>query len=388
MGLTQLHKFKPSISIERINGFVALLLSASIGLSLALFTTSNGRPTLITIVLYLCTFILLIANWRTNPNIRKGLMYCGIILVFSLVVGIFNSSYLNKYLFMTIMLLLTIIIFSAIKISSKAMNRISVIALMLLLFFFAQSFGYYDAYFANFTSSGDNTLNNPNGMGLILLFCFILLDRGKLISNNYLLRIMALSISVYGMYNYGSRSAIACLILYFAILAVTKLERENMRKAIFGIVVLIGLLLPMLYVTAYDSADSQGSSIQILGKDVYSGRQKIWSSIIQDEKQQSIMTGSQDTVLFESFPSKSAHSVYLDLGYKLGLPVLLLFLIIIYNCIIKNQQIPRKTYASIIIVLAYSFFESTLTAGNFNTMLMTLVFLNSEQDVKRSMGTS
>lgn len=365
--------------LTTINGVIVTLLTGSISLYLVLFTTSNIQLAPITVIMYSCVAVLILLNWRVNATIRKAVVYCGAVTALTLIIGIYNYVYLDKYLFIMIMLLFTITTISAIGISDKFMNIIPFMALILILTFFSQSFGYYDTFFNTLSPAGSSGLNSPNGMGLIVLTCFMIFDRSKLI-RNVPVRIIIFPMVIISLLNYGSRAALICLALYLILITTKQIKHMRIRKTLFVIVVLVGLVFPPLYAYTYSNTNSVESSAQLLGKDVYSGRQEIWSEVLQDK--QSIFTGTQSTELLESFPSESLHNIYMELSYKLGYPFLLLFLLIIYFCIIKNKQIHSKTYAAIITIFIYSYFESTFVTGNLNSMLMTLAFINYTQDPK------
>jgi hypothetical protein len=70
--------------------------------------------------------------------------------------------------------------------------------------------------------------------------------------------------------------------------------------------------------------------------------------------------------------------MYLDISFQTGLPFLFSFLFILYLCVIRNKNLTRKTFASVIIILVYGFFETVFEAGNANSMLMVLVFINAD----------
>lgn len=378
MRVSSTKQFLLGKTVASLNGLLLTILAGAVGAFLVLFTTANAKLVFITGLFCAVIFILILLNWRSSPSVRNGIALTSILVAGSIIMSFISFGYLDKFLIMSLILLATTITISAVKITKKSINHIALISLGLSVYFFIQSFGYYESYFESISSLGESDLNNPNGMGMIMLVCFMLLDRSKLTINTFI-RLFLAALAAFAMFNYGSRNSILCLILYMLIVYFMNKKPFVFSKGlIFGVVAVTGLLLPMLYVGSYDNADSRASSAEVLGKSLYSGRQEVWSEVIHSQDEVSIITGNSNTELFKSFPSESPHNMYLDISFQLGLPFLLSFLFILYVCVVRNKKLSKKTFASVIIILIYGFFETTFEAGNLNSMLMALAFINAD----------
>ena len=367
-----------------VNGSILTILAGCIILFLLTNTTSNARLAPLTIVAYSALLILTIVNWKHSNNLRKGVALCCILSIYALILGLLDFTYLDKFLFTTLMLLLTITVYSTIRAKPSFINIISLFSGAMLIYFFAQSFGYFDTYYATVTPDGQSLLNNPNGMGLIMLISFILFDRGQ-ISKLWFIRLVFITLTLVAMLNYESRSVLLCLAIYLAIVTLVSTKLSSaFRKWTFFTVVLFGILFPPLYTATYNSSSVNQSSAEVFGKKVYSGRQELWSDAMQIQNG-NILIGIPNNNFLDRLPSESVHNSYLNISLQLGMPFMLSFLAIIYVCVIKNNRLSNKTFVSIIIMLFYSSFETVLESGNANAMLMLLTFINMDASESKAL---
>jgi hypothetical protein len=256
-------------------------------------------------------------------------------------------------------------------------NIISIIMLILLAIFTVRSFGYYGAFFQTNPLSTGYNINNPNSMGLVVLFAYILVDRGIIAKNN-VSRLLVTILAFVAMYNYGARAAALCLIVYLLLAHYYKHHSRPSRKTLYKILVICALIFPAIYVHTYNKSSSKAQEAVILGKNIYSGRQDIWSTVLTGQDSSKLMIGSTDTKSLKSFPSGSIHNMYIDIIFRLGLLYLLIFLATIYYFVIKNSALSNKMFSSIIALLIYGVFESAFTGGTYNGMLMLLAFMNMD----------
>ena len=366
--------------ITGINGLLLIISSFIIFLSLLADSTILHLVS-IPVIIYAVIFIMIAINLRLSLNLRKWLGLIVILLVFSFIISLFNNAYLGQFLMRLSMILLGIITYSNVQIPKKAMNIISLIMMILTSYFFIKSFGYNNAFYQTNELSSNYNAINPNSMGLVVLFSFMIADRGAFMKS-HIVRFAIIIASFVALFNFGSRNALLCLALYIASVYILKNIKTRGRKIILAISLLVALLFPIIYVSTYDSSLSRGDSVEILGKDIYSGRQDIWTEAMTTKNIGSIFVGNSNLTLIESLPSKSLHNMYIDIGYQLGIPYLLFFMFIIYIIATRNPDMSRKVFASILILLIYGYFETTFEAGGYTSLLMLLVFMNVDSSEK------
>ncbi len=117
-------------------------------------------------------------------------------------------------------------------------------------------------------------------------------------------------------------------------------------------------------------------SLQITGKPLLTGRNTIWSQLV-DLITIKPLLGYGSSVVPENFlsTSLSAHNLYLQIGLQTGLTgliLLLLFLFIIWESFWKNRYDPKVILVSsfFISILIHQTFEVTLTQNQFGIGLL------------------
>ncbi len=362
--------------LVNVNSLLVLSLTFIVIVSLIL---DSHRKFLIPVTYLIYAIIIILAglNYANSSYLRKAIKYVGIILVFSLIAIFINYYFFDKYLIRIIMILIAMATLSSIKLAPRIMNLITILALFLMTYFTYRSFGYINSYSQLNIFSINDGLINPNSMALIVLFSYMIADRGKIMSKP-IFRFAITIMATVGILNYKSRSSLLCLILYFILLFILRKKRIFNKELIFNIIIFFALLFPILYVGNYRSSTPLFTSNQILGKNIYSGRQNIWSQVFQNENINKLIISFPDINFINSFPADSLHNMYIDFVYNLGLPLLLIFFFATYVCVIKNRKISNKVMGAILIIFVFGFFETSFEGGTYFGMLMMLVFIGSD----------
>lgn len=351
---------------------IAILLAVSLFMGRAL---DSIVP--VNVLIYLLLASLVIINWPRIKNIRLGTSIIVGISILLLMLSIVKVDIIDEYSLRLFSILLSVIALTSIRLSQKTIDHISSYMFVLLSYYSLKSFNYYDTFTRSNALTFDYSVNtNPNTMSLIVLFSFMFADRASLMGNK-LLRAITIVVAGVGIYNYGSRNALVGLALYLIFAYVLKFSGLKMKKAILTTILALGLLIPVLYVSSYNNSWLSSGTGTFLGKDIYSGRQEIWSEALVANTTQNLVLGNSDLSLLKTLPSNSLHNMYLDISFKKGVVFLLVYLLIIRLFIYRNINMSNKMLASIFVLLTYGYFESSFQTGDYASILMLTAFIYS-----------
>jgi hypothetical protein len=365
-------------SSSSLNNIFIIIASCCVAFSL--FSKSmTGLIVYIPIFFYLIVAILAGLNFNKCRNLRKGLLLLSPIVVYTVFLAIFQTQYLSQFSLRIISILLTIVVFLNIRISRKAINYIGFIFLSIFLYYAFSSIGYNAQFTGNNLIGNFEFQNNPNTMALVVLFSYIFLDRTSLMTKKYFFYGFTL-LAVYSINNYDSRNALVCLILYLILKKILQYTSINTKKILIVVISILSIVMPIFYVSYYNSSQKIQNS-EVLGKDVYSGRQNIWIDASKYQNTKTVLFGSSNQELLKTLPSNSLHSTCIDLIYRLGLIFYILYMFILYRLIFMTERLPNIVFGSIVVLLIYGLFESSFQSGGYASLLMLFVFIvpNSPQ---------
>ena len=323
---------------------------------------------------YAIVLSLMARNFRTDKNIRIGILLTSFLSVYALIAALINPLFLGIYTVRLLFIFIVITVFLNLRLSKKILNFMSAIMIPIICYYTIKSWSFVEV-FKNSNELASNYMNsNPNSMGLIILFAFMIADRGKLLRNR-LMWILISAISGIGLINYGSRNALVCFFAYILISKLFSRLSFNKIKTIYLVILAAALLFPVLYVGYYNQIYDSRDSIIVLDKDIYSGRQDIWIGALDSDSALNLIVGNSNLELLNYLPSKSLHNMYIDIGFRLGYVFLILFMAFLFYLITRDRNAPHRLHASIVVLLIYGYFETTLFSGSYAAMLMLLIFI-------------
>lgn len=352
--------------------FIATLIFISLFFGNAVVSKA---PIPINLLIYIFTITLVMVNWSANRNIRNSIMFIILISIIPLALNIFQPLILGDAFVRLTLTLTGIAALSSIRLRRKTLNYISSLMLILILLYFIKSFNYYDSFVNTGLYSPNGSIDtNPNTMSLIMLFAFMIADRASYMKSK-LLRISIAMVSFIGIYNYGSRNALIGFLIYLVLTVLLKHFTYANRKILLTTVISIAIIFPIFYISNYRYMWIKTDSSYIFDKNLYSGRQDIWTDVINTSNRNTVLFGSNNIKILDTFPSKSLHNMYLDIGFRMGAIYLVLFILILFYLLQNNKSMSDKGFASIIVLLIYGYFESSFQTGGYPSFLMLFAFM-------------
>lgn len=373
--LLELTKSTPGVRL--FNTLTVLFLITGL-ISIFLIDPLRSNLALITLLVNATLIIIGIVNVIARPTLFRSFFPVIVLLIIVLIGGFFVHNLQLVYVFRMTIFLSLVILLARIELSSKFNKTLRLVSAIIICYLFVQSFGYKE-FFAE-TNSATNPAINPNTMSLAVLVMYVLFDRFRSLHKTQLLSFTVLVISIWAILNFEARTALLCLIVYL-LLSYTALSRLRSfgKKTIYIIVCLIAFLFPLIYIAAYDNF----SEVSILNKSLYSGRQDVWQDAQQEIMMSGIVTGSASQQLIADSPSGGLHNVYVDMVYRIGLPLSMLFLFLLYIAAIRSRIYDAKAYAAVICILFYGFTEAVLFGGTYIGMLIPFMLVNTSQVNKK-----
>jgi hypothetical protein len=374
------NRFK--ISIPSINGYIVLITSALVAITL--FDAIPILSSYITSIFYLSILLLVFINWETSPYVRKALLFSSFLVLLSLIVSVFYPSYLNDLYLRGIFICLGIVTVASIKISSRVLKLQALVFAFILAVLFSRSFGYYDSYLSTNLLSDTADKTNPNVYSFIALISTLYLDRSFLAKNIWL-KIILYIIAITTINNFSSRTGLLCLFIYLIVNFILKHYSKVSRKLIYLSVVIFAIIFPIVYVNMYEN--TYYANYSILGKDLYSGRQELWVLSKNVNTTKSVMFGQPNINLTElGSETNDWHNMYLKFWFSAGLVYSSILVFFIYFCFVVNNQINGKAFSYLIALLVFGFFETGLILGGVVAMAALLAFVNYDTSINKHKG--
>ena len=240
--------------------------------------------------------------------------------VFLLLLSYRGGHYSAPGLFVTIMLPVSIFVFTRIRFSTK---EISIMAIMMTLTYFLYVIIILSNHF-------DINPNQESFKVLILtagiFFCKYTNSRNTRISSMPgLCAILGISLFLI-LYTESRNSLLVFLLLVLAFICRRKVAKMNVWGIIMLVVLILFILYPFTYCLLSNNLHNSSQNTEMLGQDVFSGRQYIWSYIFaQLVDPSAFFYGGIDMEWW----GKSMHNSALDIVVRYGVPTMVAVLLMV-----------------------------------------------------------
>lgn len=355
----------------------------------------------INLILILIYFIL---NANLFVNIQVPIIINSIILLFVLLFNYKTVMYKNKNFMLLVMMnlislmsiLITnggvgsffnllnfslgILIFNTIRINKQDYFILFLVVFLIFIRMFLFSFDVWNDFLLG------RALINPNGVAqnLFLSFCIIysyLKCNTKKISK--IILIILLAVSTYGIYLCNSRTILLSMIIYFLISYIPFLNKFLYKniKVILTLLIIIGLVIPFLYVTMYEQ--NYNFVIPFSNKSLYTGREVLWGYMIKALNYNKIGyllgLGTNYSTLMGIIDNY--HSWYLGTLYTFGIFIYIIYFKYLINIISKTKKI-EITYA-LVSIFIIGFFETAALWSNTQTYIFIIILFDRYQKINK-----
>lgn len=211
----------------------------------------------------------------------KDIRYLGLCLLYFGATTVFFTHDMVSSAISVFWILLWIVVLQNVSLRRKDIKWIAGISFIMFLYLVVISSGYV----ARWNENTDNFMLNPNTSGYILtLFSGLLLslsDKIKIYKYK-IISVAHILLTALGIIHYASRTALMVFLTFLIfkyIIPYRYKRRTGFVSAIFLIIVVAGCLLPVVYVFMYNNMDI--TTAKVLGKDLFTGREWIWSYLFQ-----------------------------------------------------------------------------------------------------------
>lgn len=309
-----------------------------------------------------------------------------IFLLFFLAYGFFSLFITNGGVGSVISAFYSMLVYFSIKkihIRDKSIKIIMIFMIVLNVFLFISSPGYYIKWYFN-----REKYINSNTIGMVIMYTAVysnvFLKKVK-IKNSKLYSTFIYIISILGILNVQSRGSLLTLVsfLIFDILIPKRLwKKKCFSEFAYITILLVGLIIPYLYTQLYNSG--LHFNIPFTQKSLYTGREIIWSNFYHemDNNILAIFFGLGSNADLWSGNALNLHNNYLGIIANFGVIGFILyygFWFVQIQSLFKKQKMQNYEVSLLMVffsVLVSGFFEiSTLwhTMFFFNFMSLGLV---------------
>jgi len=227
--------------------------------------------------------------------------------------------------------------------------------------------------------SGSVTFNYNTIAEMLLVSSIILFIRIARSGKKLLAGYAIVFVACFFVLELECRSAAICGLLFIALNYFKAFQKKPGRIIPFAIIIcIIGTLIPVIYVTIYEILGE--GNVEILGKDLFTGRQHIWISNLEN------LTKTPITLLFGTNASSSLeiynswHNMYLMILIRFGIVGTLLFwstfLLMFWNNttslrLFADRSLYSYTYICLVL-LVYGFSEVSFLWIMFSPIALSL----------------
>lgn len=334
-------------------------------------STSLSQVAIISETIIIITILALNMNRATKEQTTRILIaLIAIISITSIAVnqGGYGSA-INLYKF-----ILGVTIFSTIQIKDSDKNKLCILFGIIWIYYLYLSTNIWNLYLMG------RAPINPNTIGIgIFVSSSIIINRINERKKNTLLTLIVVGISFYGIAASQCRSAMLSYIIYLTIMYMPIIKRLfiKYKRAITLVLPIIGIIFAAIY--AYADINSSNIGIDINSKKIYTGREIIWRRMFED-------LGNDKANLFLGLGSKyniensgeiqNYHNWYLGVLYTFGLPIFILYFIIIFRPIRKIEK--NDIYCALFALMIIGFSETLALYGLMQTYIYTYLILGKE----------
>lgn len=338
--------------LAKIYILLSIILIFSL-MSIPLFQSLLGS------VIYLVALFLLISAIVFSKIKINNLIYILVVTIYVCVSCLLNGGNLGSIITFVLPILL-FLIFSEAEINKKETTFLKYFCFFGLIVLFCYSFPYSEGY----RSPLFITLN-PNTLGMFIMYFFMIIsvlgEYSK--KRNKIFIILLFFMSIEGMYNYQSRGTVLALV-FFALLMIapSSIYNDKIITLITIAVILIGTIFPFIYLNLYKN----GYSLEMFGKDLYTGREKLWLTMFNlfNESDLGILIGlGSDTVLVNT--NLNVHNNFFNIIVNFGVIGYMLyygFIIVSIKQLAKNSGnclVRKGIFMFICSALVLGFTETT-----------------------------
>lgn len=212
-----------------------------------------------------------------NPRIEvNDFLLLSVMLVYSLLVTVWNGGGLGSIINLLCAILFVRMI-CKIEFDNKVIKFLVKCCIACELFVFLRSF----QYAGNWIYYRFNDIN-PNTYGMVSAFCMMFIICGNDYigeqRKNWFIGVIASIIAVFTMINLKSRGSLIAVLSFVLLLLISRKIRKKKIYFILAILVsIIGILFPFVYIGLF----SRGIQLDFLGKSLYTGREFLWTRMIQ-----------------------------------------------------------------------------------------------------------
>lgn len=224
---------------------------------------------------------------------------------------------------------------------------------------------------------------NTNTIGILLLAAFFFFE-STLHADESLLRItyvdlLLLICTLFLIYRSGCRSVLLSLCVF--VICYLAMKQKKYTQCLYLLLVLCSILICFVaYVIQKNSnISNQLVGIEIFGKEILSGRERVWSQIF-DGFIESPVFGKGIEYITETTGLESAHSVFMGVLLFGGMIPTIMYLLLLLSkqsvlsidrVNVHNIQTQKIAFMACIVVAA---FECIFTDNRLNTLFMGLLF--------------
>lgn len=220
---------------------------------------------------------------------------------------------------------------------------------------------------------------NPNGyatIGLInaIIAVNVIINLKVKNKTKYILNILYAFISIFILINTGARTSMVALLCYY-ILSLIFYKKKSFKKP--ELLVIIFMICCFLFAFVYVFIhDYVSPDLEILGKKLFTGRQKIWLDIFNRLKTDWLFGFSNQVAFNDKWVN--THNAYLAIWGNLGILTFISFMIYLFYSQkgkIKNCRYNKHMYFAVFVMLFISTFEVFLLDGNYYFLVIP-IFIN------------
>lgn len=320
-------------------------------------------------------FVYLIRSWIDRPAYEVSLnkIYLAFILfVVFFFISFLNSDYMNSLEFINLLLLFFYILGSVRMTWRPEHLKIAGYVFSVAIIFF-----FIHWVYSGFPMSGfKSVFRNENYFG-VLTFCMLYFNMlaikyGE--NKERLLFVVVTLMNLLLMLTTSARSILIALAVIVFAWIILKSFRKHFYK-LFYIVMFGNLLFVGLYVGIKDTFIGKALndlSVSIFNKNLFSGRNDIWASVIQVILEKPWFGHGAGIRAFEiAATEKTAHNMYLQVLLELGLFGFILFILLlgsIWYVLNKRLQffVTKWSACFMLGILVYNTFELTLMQNNYS----------------------
>lgn len=313
--------------------------------------------------LFIIFFIGLILLFYNSESIKKEFLVFLAGVVFLAVLNCFNLALGSTLILVNSMIYC--MVFNSIGLKRQQIMIINAVIPFCLIFLLliAKKHEGYDIYYYLFT--GEKL--NPNTVGIIIFF--IMTNAVGIINNitqlNNKIKIILCAViagaSLYFIYKTRARTSLlaSLVFLFFCIFRKSQWFESDKKNRIF-VAITWGfvLLTTIIYIALYKKFGEDG--IKILGKSLFSGREKVWIDAYRMIKEHVFFGSGNEELFVDTF--ESAHNSLLGIWKSSGLFVMLSFCIIYVS--VRNKEGYRVDTISRVVIVAIMFIATFETVFN------------------------